>query len=78
MNWIENITIINVCKQPSRCDRLPLVSQALSVVMYIQLVTGCSGLSVKDLFDAFIPAVPHFEWKPIFIYNAFRRPQMFL
>jgi len=41
-NWIENVTNINRSKLLSRCDRLPLLSQALSVVMYFQLVTEWS------------------------------------
>ena len=38
MNWIENITATNRRKLLSRYDRLPLVSQSVSVVMYIQFV----------------------------------------
>jgi len=33
MNWIENIIAINRSKLLNICDRLPLVSQALSAVM---------------------------------------------
>jgi len=38
VNWIEDITATNISKLLSRYDRLPLVSQSVSIVIYIQLV----------------------------------------
>jgi hypothetical protein len=78
MNCIENITTINRSKLLSRCDRLPLVSQALSVVMYIILVTEWITPSVEDHIDSFIPAVPHVIWMSNVLFNAFSIFPMFL
>jgi hypothetical protein len=78
MNWIKSITALNKSKLLSRCDRLPLVSQALSVVMHIQLVTEWRRPSVEDHIDSIIPGVPQVVLRPILIYNAFSRLQMFL
>jgi hypothetical protein len=60
MNWILRFTIL--CRtQISRCDRLPIVSQVLSVVMYIIPVIKCSRPSAAAHIDSVILAVPHIE-----------------
>jgi hypothetical protein len=56
MNWIENSRT-----QSSRCDRLPLVSQVLSVVMYIIRVTKYSRPSAAAHIDTFFLPVPHIQ-----------------
>jgi hypothetical protein len=71
MNFIENITTINKIKLLRRCDTLPLVSQALSVVMYIIVVIKWSRPSAAAHIDSFVSAVPHVEWKRDFFYQFF-------
>ena len=73
MNWIENIPNLNRSKLLSQCDMLPFVSQALSVVMYIELVFQWNRPSAEAHIDSFIPVVPHILWKPKFLYRVFSR-----
>ena len=78
MNCIENITTINRSKLLSRYDRLPYVSQTLSAVMYIQLVTESSRPSAESHIDSFFPAAPHVILQPKAFLYCFSRPPIFL
>jgi hypothetical protein len=93
MNWTENgkrdsnilvlwrltnISVINRSKRLSLCERLPLVSQGLSAVMYSQLVIEWSRTSAETQIDSFIPAFANILWKQNVLYHIFSRSPMFI